>query len=50
MRFLHTADWHLGRVFNGISLLSDQEKILREEFLPLVKAEAVEAVIIAGDI
>lgn len=50
MRFLHTADWHLGRVFNGISLLSDQEKILREEFFPLVKAEAVEAVIIAGDI
>ena len=50
MRFLHTADWHLGRVFNGISLLSDQEKILREEFLPLVKAEAVEAVISAGEI
>lgn len=50
MRFLHTADWHLGRVFNGISLLSDQEKILREEFLPLVKAEAIETVIIAGDI
>ena len=40
MRFLHTADWHLGRVFNGISLLSDQEKILREEFLPLVTPEA----------
>jgi DNA repair exonuclease SbcCD nuclease subunit len=28
MRFLHTADWHLGRYFHGATLLDDQAHIL----------------------
>ena len=28
MRLLHTADWHLGRVFQQVSLLEDQRAVL----------------------
>ena len=28
MRLLHTADWHLGRVYHGVSLLEDQAAVL----------------------
>ena len=50
MRFIHTADWHLGRSFHNAVLTGDQEKLLKNEFLPLVREEKAEAVIIAGDI
>lgn len=50
MRFIHTADWHLGRCFHGAVLTNDQSKLLMEEFLPLVKDEEAEAVVIAGDV
>ncbi len=50
MRFIHTADWHLGRYFHGVHLTEDQGTLLREQFLPLVKDEKVDAVVIAGDI
>lgn len=50
MRFIHTADWHLGRYFHGVHLTGDQRQLLLEEFLPLVKESKAEAVVIAGDI
>lgn len=50
MRFIHTADWHLGRYFHGIHLTEDQGRLLREQFLPLVREEKADAVVIAGDI
>ena len=28
MKLLHTADWHLGRLFHGASLVSDQALLL----------------------
>lgn len=49
MRFLHTADWHLGRYFHGNSLLNDQAHVL-DQFIKLAAAEAVDAVVIAGDV
>lgn len=49
MRFLHTADWHLGRYFHGASLLEDQAHVL-EQFVALAREERVDAVVIAGDI
>lgn len=49
MRFIHTADWHLGRLFFGRHLTDDQAHIL-EEFVRLAKDARVSAVIIAGDI
>lgn len=49
MRLIHTADWHLGRVFHGINLLEDQAYIL-QEFLTLVKESGAQAVLLAGDV
>jgi DNA repair protein SbcD/Mre11 len=49
MRFLHTADWHLGRLFFGVHLTSDQAHLL-DQFVNLVKNSRVDAVVIAGDV
>lgn len=49
MRFLHTADWHLGRLFHGRSLLEDQAHLLNQ-FVELVGSERPDAVLIAGDV
>lgn len=49
MKFIHTADLHLGRQFGGISLEDDFEVILGQIFDALVKSEA-DALVIAGDI
>lgn len=50
MRFLHTADWHLGRYFHGLHLTDEQRYLIFNELLPLIKAEKIETVVIAGDI
>ncbi len=49
MRFLHTADWHLGRVYHGLSLLEDQSNLL-DQFVELLRNTKPDAVLIAGDI
>ena len=49
MKFIHTSDWHLGRQFHHQSLLEDQAKVLKQ-LLEYIEQEAVDAVIIAGDI
>lgn len=49
MRFLHTADWHLGRTFHQMSLLSEQEHVL-EQFVALARDARPDAVIVAGDL
>ena len=49
MRFLHTADWHLGKLFGQRYMTSDQRYVL-EELLSLVKEAKGDAVVIAGDI
>lgn len=49
MRILHTADWHLGRNFMGISLLEDQSHILEQVF-DAVKKYEIDALIVAGDV
>lgn len=49
MRFLHTSDWHLGRIFHGIHLTEDQAYLL-DQFLALVQDSKPEAIVIAGDI
>ena len=30
MRFIHTADWHLGRSFFNVSLIDDQAYVLNQ--------------------
>lgn len=49
MRFIHTADWHLGRLFFGRHLTDDQAHVL-DELVHLARDAQAEAVVIAGDI
>ncbi len=49
MRFLHTADWHLGRLFHGQSLVEDQ-RLLLDQVLAIARDGAVDAILIAGDV
>jgi exonuclease SbcD len=49
MKFLHTADWHIGRTLNGFSLLSEQAHAF-SQIEAIAKAHAVDAVVIAGDL
>ncbi|WP_026697078.1 exonuclease SbcCD subunit D [Alkalicoccus chagannorensis] len=49
MKLFHTADWHLGKLVQGVYMTEDQAYIL-DQFLEAVKAEAPDAVIIAGDL
>lgn len=49
MRFLHTADIHLGKRFNDVSLIEDQRYIMNQ-ILDIAAQEQVDAIIIAGDI
>nr|WP_242704271.1 exonuclease SbcCD subunit D [Enterococcus sp. 665A] len=49
VRFLHTADWHIGKKLHGYDLLEDQAYIL-EQILTIAKTEKVDAIVIAGDL
>lgn len=49
MRLLHTADWHLGRIFHARSLIDDQAHVL-DQFVSLVRELRPDAVLIAGDV
>ena len=49
MRILHTADWHLGKLFEGYHLTDDQAYAL-EDFVRLVRDSRPDVVIIAGDL
>lgn len=49
VRILHTADWHLGKILCGVSLLDDQAHVL-SQLVDLARAEKPDAIIIAGDL
>ncbi len=49
MRFLHTADWHLGRTLRGRSRFDELERALRQ-VVEIARSEEVDAVLLAGDI
>src|SRR4051794_12144928 len=49
MRFLHTADWHLGRSFHGESLLDAQAAVV-DHLVDAAREGAVDAVLLAGDV
>jgi exonuclease SbcD len=49
MKFIHTADWHLGKLVHGIYMTNDQREVLKQ-FVELVEEEKPDAVVIAGDI
>lgn len=49
MKIFHTADWHLGKVVQGVSMTEDQQFVLNQ-FLHAIDEEKPDVVIIAGDL
>ncbi|ARF13325.1 exonuclease SbcCD subunit D [Sporosarcina ureae] len=49
MKIFHTADWHLGKLVQGMYMTEDQRYIL-QAFIEEIKREQPDAVIIAGDL
>lgn len=49
MRFLHTSDWHLGRSLHRTDL-GDAQAAFLDHLVATVRAEKVDAVLVAGDI
>ncbi|HEU5139565.1 MAG TPA: exonuclease SbcCD subunit D [Bacillales bacterium] len=49
MRIFHTADWHLGKLVQGVYMTEDQRYVL-EQFIEAVRTEQPDVVIIAGDL
>jgi DNA repair protein SbcD/Mre11 len=49
MKFIHTADWHLGKLVHGMYMTKNQQEVL-EQFCEIVAEEKPDAVVIAGDL
>ncbi|MEU6083294.1 exonuclease SbcCD subunit D [Streptomyces sp. NPDC047108] len=49
MRVLHTSDWHLGRSFHRVGLLSAQEAFL-DHLVETARERRVDAVLVSGDV
>ena len=49
MRFIHTADWHVGKSLRGRSRMEDHQLVL-EKIVEITIQEQVDAVLIAGDL
>jgi exonuclease SbcD len=49
MKFIHTADWHLGKLVQGVYMTEDQRYIL-QQLVDVVEQERPDAVVIAGDL
>ena len=49
MRFIHTADWHLGKRLHDFSLIDVQRQAV-ERVIDLVAAAEPDAVVVAGDV
>lgn len=49
MKIFHTADWHLGKLVQGVSMTEDQRYVLRQ-FVQAIEEEKPDVVIVAGDL
>ncbi len=49
MRFIHTADWHLGRLMYGVRLTDDQAHVLQQVEL-LAKESRPDIILVSGDV
>jgi DNA repair protein SbcD/Mre11 len=49
VRLLHTSDWHLGRSFHRVPMLSAQAAFL-DHLVAVVRERRVDAVLVAGDV
>jgi exonuclease SbcD len=49
VKFLHTADWHVGKTLKGRDRLEEQRAVLAE-IAAIAEASEVDAVLVAGDV
>ena len=49
MKFLHTADWHIGKTLKGRDRLDEQKAVLAE-IADIAEQRQVDAVLVAGDV
>lgn len=49
MKIFHTADWHLGKIVHGASMIEEQRFILGQ-FTNIIRTENPDVIIIAGDL
>lgn len=49
MKLFHTADWHLGKLVQGVYMTEDQQYVL-DQLVHAIEVEKPDAVIIAGDL
>ncbi len=49
MRFLHTADWHIGKNLNEYSLLTEQA-FMCQQIITLMASDTYDCLVIAGDL
>ena len=49
MKILHTSDWHLGMLINGVDI-SDDQIFFIDQIRQIVRDEKIDVVLIAGDI
>jgi exonuclease SbcD len=49
LKFLHTADWHVGKTLKGRDRLDEQKAVLAE-IAAVAEANEVDAVLVAGDV
>jgi exonuclease SbcD len=49
VKFLHTADWHVGKTLKGRDRLDEQRTVLAE-VVQVAEANQVDAVLVAGDV
>ncbi|KAA0965073.1 exonuclease SbcCD subunit D [Sporosarcina sp. ANT_H38] len=49
MKFFHTADWHLGKLVQGVYMTEGQRFVL-DQFIEAIREEKPDAVVIAGDL
>ncbi|QMT17806.1 exonuclease SbcCD subunit D [Planococcus maritimus] len=49
MKFIHTADWHLGKLVQGVHMTEDQRLVLAQ-LIETIEQERPDALVIAGDL
>ncbi|TWT02358.1 exonuclease SbcCD subunit D [Planomicrobium sp. CPCC 101079] len=49
MKFFHTADWHLGKLIQGVYMTEEQRFVLNQ-LIAAIEEEQPDAVVIAGDL
>jgi exonuclease SbcD len=49
LKFIHTSDWHIGRLFHNVSLLEEQLHAL-QQLKHYAQHHDIDALVVAGDI